>query len=501
MKTEKYILLALSFPLFTSCFHDEGNYNYSDPLNIQVAGIKEQYTVSVGDVIKLHPDISPADRQYDCFWTIALSNAQAISAVDTISKEKDWEYTVDRNIGAYKLRFCAKDVQTGIFAYKEYLVNVTTDMATGWWILKSDKEETETDFDFFSSSDKRKENILFTTNGSRMKGKPLNLFFTNTFWRLDQSTQRDVRTNAVFAASTEDIVAIDYFTGKILSKYEDLFVDKPVNRKVHDMFAGPSDVHVYVDSVVYTMLNATYAVYKQFVIKTLGDYKLSPHKHSTHLTFPLLFDEKKSSFCSVSRNSTALISFTNNSFLSPNNMNMDLIFLGGKTVDPSRPGDKAFAIMKKKESDEYQLLTMNGMPQSTNPIEENKTFNNLLKVLHADFRTLNQNNNIIYFSKDNKLFACNLDTQTESEQSIALPAGEEITYMEYLKYCPYGLNDSWFDYLAIATVKGENYKLYLHEVNAGEVKEAKKILEGKGRVKRACYMEQSKNGIFTTTLF
>ena len=103
--------------------------------------------------------------------------------------------------------------------------------------------------------------------------------------------------------------------------------------------------------------------------------------------------------------------------------------------------------------------------------------------------------------KDGKLSACNLDNQTESEQDIVIPAGEEVTYMEFLKYSPYGLNDSWFDYLAIATVKGGNYQLYLHPVSAAKVLPAEKTFEGKGRVKRACFMDQSSNGIYTTTLF
>ena len=96
------------------------------------------------------------------------------------------------------------------------------------------------------------------------------------------------------------------------------------------------------------------------------------------------------------------------------------------------------------------------MPSSVsrNPVQQSSALNSSLQMLQASFLALNQNNNIIYFVKDGKLSACNLDNQTESEQDIVIPAGEEVTYMEFLKYSPYGLNDSWFDYLAIATVQG-----------------------------------------------
>ena len=460
MKTKIYAMMALTLPLLASCFSDDSNYDYADALDIQVEGIQEQYTVS---------------------------------------RQQSWDYTVDRGIGAYKLRFCAKDRQTGIFAYKEYNLNVTTDMATGWWILKGDADGT--DIDFFSAT-KAKHDIVSSVNGKKLQGDPLNLHFTFAYWVFNESTLRDVQTNAVFAASSKDIVALDYFTGKIVANYEDLFVDLPAQRNVQALFSGPSDVHVCVDNTVYTMYNSRYNVYKQFIIKTLGDYRLSPYRHCSHATLPLLFDEKTSSFCSVSRNSPNLDFFADGT-PSPKNLDMDMVYMGGKSTTASSQGDVALAVMKKKNANEYQLLTLNGMPSSVsrNPVQQSSALNSSLQMLQASFLALNQNNNIIYFVKDGKLSACNLDNQTESEQDIVIPAGEEVTYMEFLKYSPYGLNDSWFDYLAIATVKGGNYKLYLHPVSAAKVLPAEKTFEGKGRVKRACFMDQSSNGIYTTTLF
>ncbi len=498
MKTKIYAMLALSPLLFTSCFSDDSNYDYADPLDIQVEGIQDQYNVSVGEVIQLHPTITPADRDYEYFWTITPTSAQTLAAIDTISRERSWDYTVDRQIGAYKLRFCAKDKQTGIFAYKEYNLNVTTDMAVGWWVLKGD--DGGTDIDFFGS--KEKKDIIYNMNGRKMQGDPLNLHFTLYYWVFNESTLQDVQTNAVFAASSGDIVALDYFTGKIVAGYENLFVDLPAKRDVQAMFAGPSDVHVCVDNTVYTMYNSRYNIYKQFIIKTLGDYRLSPYRHCSHATLPLLFDEKTSSFCSVSRNSPNLDYFTDGT-PSPKNLDMDLIYMGGKSTSATSQGDVALAIMKKKNADEYQLYTLNGYTSSVsrNPVTAASALNSSLDMLKADYKALNQNNNIIYFFKNSKLYACNLDNQTESEQSVTLAPGEEVTYMEFLKYSPYRMNDYWFDYLAIGTVKDGNYKLYLHPVSAAIVLPAEKTFQGKGRVKRACYIEQSSNGIYTTTLF
>lgn len=114
---------------------------------------------------------------------------------------------------------------------------------------------------------------------------------------------------------------------------------------------------------------------------------------------------------------------------------------------------------------------------------------------------VNQNNRIIYYSKSNKLYACNLDNQQETLQEVQPGDGETVTYMEFIKFAPYGANSLWFDYMAIATAKDNRYKLSLHPVSAGKIMPATKVLEGTGTVKRACYMYQSTSGILTSTLF
>ena len=499
------LLLAGGSWLTAACYSDDGNYDYRDPIDIQVEGVADTYTLSPhGEHLQIHPQVTPADRDYDCFWTLTPAAATTSTAVDTIATTRDLDYEVNLRVGTYKLRFCARDVATGVFAYQEYNLNVTTDMATGWWVLKS--HDGGTDIDFFGT-EKTKEDLIRSINGRNLAGSPLNLHYTPNFWTFNEATLDDENIGSVFVASTEDVVALDYFTGTILSNYEDLFVEQPAHRRVQAMFAGPSDVHVCVDDVVWTMFNATSWKYYQFVIKTLGDYELSPYRNCSHVTLPLLFDVKTSSFCTLSRNSPVIDYFSDRSgAVSPNNMGMDLLFLGGKTTE-NNPGDVALAVMQTKGQDEYWLLTMRGNPSTVaeNPIRSKTSLKPTLRMLKADYRTLNQNNNIVYFVDGNKVWSCNLDSQAEIAEDVTLPADEEVTYMEFLKYSPYGLNDTWFDYFVIATAVGDRYKLYLHPVTAGRLLPAERVIEGRGRVKRACFMQQARTNygsyIYTTTLF
>ena len=110
-------------------------------------------------------------------------------------------------------------------------------------------------------------------------------------------------------------------------------------------------------------------------------------------------------------------------------------------------------------------------------------------VLNADFRTVNENNDIIYYTKGNEVFACKLDAWEEIPQNLGIGSGETITYMEYVKFAPYGGNTDWFDYVVIATHQNGEYKLYLHPIQAGNIQPAEKVYTGEGKVKKALFIK------------
>lgn len=179
---------------------------------------------------------------------------------------------------------------------------------------------------------------------------------------------------------------------------------------------------------------------------------------------------------------------------------MEPVFIGGRKKDQT--GDRAYVILKKRGKEEYHLAKLDGYPAfRQTPIEEMNAMPAGLKLYAAKYKTLNQDNDIVYFAEGNKIYSCNLETNQESLQPVSIPSDEEITYMESIKYDPYGMSDIWFDYVAIGTVRGGRYKLYLHPLHAGMLQPAVKVLEGKGRVKRVVYIEVTGRGIYSSSLF
>lgn len=498
MKLSNILFALLVMVLGVSCYDNKGSDSYAGKLGIRVEGIEKSMHVNVADVLTLSPDIWPEDREYRCFWGIADKENQW-STIDTLSHEKDLEMKVTQKTGTYLLRFYAEDVATGIFSYTEYELFVETDMASGWWILKSVDETA--DIDFFSK-EKKKENVIAGVNGRSLAGKAVDMSFTMNYWLYDEEKESSVKANTVFAASENDLVALDYYSAKIVNDYDHLFFEAPKRKKIDYLFRGASDTHVVVDGELYTMPNMKSDPYRQFVIKHTGDFELSRWRVASGWGLPLMYDNKSASFCAIDRFSLDLNYLgENGEFGNHRNTGMDLLFMGAKSS--GNAGDEAYAILKVKDKEEYKLAHLNGAPRpGKSPLKEKmKELSGDLKLLKAEYKTLNQMNNIIYFFEGGQLYAYNIDGGTEAKENIVLKAGEEVTYMDYVKYAAYGDNDNWFEYLVIATAKDGNYTVGLHPVQAGHVLPAEKTMQGKGRVARTIAMFQGKWGINTSTYF
>lgn len=486
MKTVLIIFTLCIACIGIACYEDEGNYDYTDKLEITVSGIQDAYNVTVGESILLKPQITPVNREYEYFWGIVATNS-ANNSIDTISFEQNLDYKVSLRTGSYHLLFCVKDKATGIYAYERYNLIVGTETTDAWWILK--ENENGTDLDLITPT-KTMPNFISTINGKQMAGAPVSLAFTLYYSDFDSITNTNVKINSVFVASEQDIVALDYYSGKLIRDYDGMFYEFPKNRKVSHLFNGPSDIHAIVDNRIYTIpAISSGAHYTQFSIKVDGSYQLSSQYHAVGGKQPLLFDESSSSFCSVSRG-TSLLMYTDNSGISPNNMGMELVFMGSRSPSIYTPGDVAYAIMKDKSK--YYLTTIDATLANrinSNPIQEMVEIPSTLGILNADFRTVNEDNDIIYYTKSNKVFACNLSTWEEIPQNLEIGSEETISYIEYIKFAPYGGEANWFDYIVIATHLDGQYKLYLHPIQAGNIQPVEKVYTGEGKVKKALFIK------------
>lgn len=490
-KINLFFLLCIACGM-AACYEDKGNYEYRKKLDIEVIGIENNYKKLVLDTIHFRPEITPSGREYECFWGV-LPEGGSPKQFDTISKVKDWDYVVNLKPGMYKIRFCAKDVETGIFAFQEYTLSVTTDMAVGWWILK--EEAGKTDLDVFTP-DRKIENVLKLNNGSALEGKPKNIAYVDDWLYFDEKANESVVTKTIFVASEQDVVAVDFFNGSILRNFDHLFYTVPTVKRPQNIFWGVNGVFlVNNDQIHVIMLEGRGATGFFGDAKSGKEVQVSDLKTTSGNRTPLLFDEKSASFFTTSYTSLNLISFKDSPSASSgsdgspvNNLNADLLYIGVK-MGEIYP-ENTYALMKSRAEEKYLLVKLLSKYTSPyrNPVVKTQELDNSLKILSADFRAMAKDYNLMYFSKGQELWSFDVEQFREVKQNVTIPVDEEITYMEYLRFTPSFDKTKWFNSLMVATNVNGKYKLYRYDVMAGKLQPGVVIGEGGGRIIRACYL-------------
>ena len=140
-----YITTLLICLMFSSCFNDKGNYNYSVINDIEIGeeGFSEPYTVRT-DVDKLNIEpviISTTDpnlnEDYTYEW-VAVSTLKSPSTRYTLSTDRILNYDVKLPADEYDLFFKVTDTNTGLVFSNDVSLTVNGSYTRGWMIVGND---------------------------------------------------------------------------------------------------------------------------------------------------------------------------------------------------------------------------------------------------------------------------------------------------------------------------------------------------------------------------
>ncbi len=233
----------------------------------------------------------------------------------------------------------------------------------------------------------------------------------------------------------------------------------------------------------------------RFGVAKTGNYKLSPYIVNAYPANPLVYDENSNSFCRVVPSNTELVNLSDEgpvdtiALPSVNNLDADLLFMG---IGANK---NAWALMKKKNANIYILQNLQaGRRDFKNPTNTCDTIDSNLKICHADSWAPNLDNDIIYFSEGNSIYSCNVNAYYQEREQVVFPAGEEVTHMRHLKYSDATNPENNFSYLVVATYLNGKYKVYLYNIQAGNLQNLPQILEGEGKVGGVVYIN---NNLYT----
>ena len=497
MKIKNTICLLLLITGISSCYKDKGNYDYDALLEITIDSIRESYTsYALIDTLRIHPEISPANSEYEYWWGVYETNVQGYAPqLDTLYYTRDLEMPMTLSPGTYSLVFCAKEKSTGIAALTRADLTVVTTLSKGWYVLRS--QGGYTDLDLFTETDKIENVIAINNEGKQLKGEATALSHLSAYKSWDEANSKYVNTNTLFALSSEDMVALRINEGTIIRSFDELFYNTPAVAAPQDIYGGSFDIFMMNDGKMYTIYNMS-SNSGRFGEPKGGDYKLSPYRVHNGLLNPLLYDENSCSFCSADTWGNLMLPLKDEGAVDTiplppvNNMDADLLFMGPTS------SNCAYALMKKKQEDLYLLFNLDAdcYTPYNNPIQTWDTLDNSLGLLQADRWATNTANHIIYYAIGNTIYSCNIDGNYQERVQQTLSAGEEITYMRHLTYSVDNDPDAGFEYIAVASFDGTNYKVYLFELQAGNLQNDPEILKGEGKVGALIYV----NGTEGTSL-
>ncbi len=130
-------IALLGLVWLTACYEDKGNYDYRELTQVEISGIKDNYTVYVDETFNIPVEVSYKngtlkDVSYE--WRI---NGKVIYT------GKDLNVVVDFPVkpGLYA-DFSVIDNETGLKTMKKFTVNVSTPYYNGWLILSDEGDHS-----------------------------------------------------------------------------------------------------------------------------------------------------------------------------------------------------------------------------------------------------------------------------------------------------------------------------------------------------------------------
>lgn len=464
----------------TSCYLDKGNYDYTKISDIEISGIETSYAkVSAIDTLKIDPIItSTYGDNLEFRWVIF--DDQLIA--DTIGRTKNLKYFVNKGVGNYTIYLYAKSKTNGYYVHKLTSLTVGTLFTRGHYILKEDASGN-TDMDLLLDDGRLVPNILMTTQGSTLSGKPRSMGILYNKQFVDPVRLTKVKAHCLGIITTNKKVSVLRASDmKSLFNHSTMFFDEPVDT--------PYKFLTGMWSNIYLSDKGTYASYTG----SQGTGKLGfPSGESggsdywavsPSLAGMVYWDETNSRILWNNYNGDA--SILTDLIYPTTNLNYNCLFMGNYR-------GVVYSLLRDKTNSArlvlYRITTtsMSAPPKVNKVVEINATS----KMHGATMFASNQYTaEIIYFVNNNKLYYYDAVNNAEYEIIAAgLPANETITFVSNRQYTVATPN---FDYLTIGTYLSGTYKLYMYNMIGGQPNGSPdRTASGTGKIKETHYLGTS----------
>lgn len=178
MKIVNISLLSLLLFSVVSCINDEGNYDYTAPIEIHIIEEPENtYTalraiepIVINQTIKssIDGDIKESDQNMEFSYRINVLDDVTKELWTILSEGKmNFNRTLDLPAGAYKLWFQMKNKRNGMTSSKAYNITISSPTYEGWMILGTEGANNNTRMDMISVISSTREVVNYDLMKSR----------------------------------------------------------------------------------------------------------------------------------------------------------------------------------------------------------------------------------------------------------------------------------------------------------------------------------------------
>ena len=509
-----YLFLLILLPLLcVSCYDDKGNYDYHALNQVEVAGIDSMYTAIFMEQLVITPTIQSEDKErvYDYIWMCYDKN-DFKKSIDTLSLEKDLNYTVSLSLSSYQLIFAYRDRETEITKYVYSNLTVESQNSRGWYVLK--EKAGSTDIDFFWQG-KENTDLLSRVQGKAMEGRPQSLGYVEKYaWMNEEADKIETGNKCFFLASEREVTLIRISDMKQVGDFNSLFFENAPVIAPQKWYEGSEESGFINGGKLYTYssYDGEFGVNKLSYPKE-GNYNLSSIFTKNGTMPPLLFDLNSGQFCSSDRKAPAISYFENDGeskypLAYPDREPIYAGFLDEGMWE----GGKGFVVMCDKRDAsrsifyfDLKCLVNFENDYLKNRITDIQKVEASSKLAEATCFGMHRKDQMLYFGVNDKLYYYDLVNKKELEVvrdngASAIPSGENIVLikhliLDYTDYMDPTISDK-VNKLAVATSDGNTYKLYLFEIVANKLKDKPEIYNGTGIPSEVMYMSPYMSNVY-----
>ena len=500
----KILALALTFSMF-SCYHDDSTSAGDAIGEIAVSGIENSYAVTsfVGEVLSIKPEVSSSE---DLTYTWLLLDGKTGTTTEdgdtiqptVISKDKDLDYEVKLGAGTYKLRFMAQ-AKSGYTVYKQTTLSVRTTFSRGFYILK-ETVDGNTDIDLMTFEGKVGNDILTLMEGAPMAGKPYALCPLYNTSYIDTESDKMTYDNAV-CITTEN-------GGLRISRTSDLKKIFDRSNVMYEEMDGNEHPYTFFATTFYNCMSTDHGLYQTypgggFFGESSGQYGLptsecggSKYLFSSSADFGngALWDETNHSLLAFDYNlSAAPLIYMDNTGeeITQNLTDFECLHCGFCNLG-SHTG--LFVLRDKATSKRYLYQVSSSFSgcylRSRIPLSSSSHMGNA-----SYYATNGTTASYIYCVDGGKIYAVNFTDEDLPEIELkpeGIGEGETVYFIANQLLRISSASEQNFDYLVLATQKGDGYKLYFYNTNGGApVGRPLHVIEGKGTVKSVRFVNDT----------